>query len=262
MNEILGYLEVAIAEDCNLNCRACSHFSPLANKEDRVTYEEFKRDIERMHELFPIIYTIRLLGGEPLLNRDVFNMAQYVRKYYPKTLIKIVSNGLLIPSLDEDGLKQMKRNRVTFDISLYEPTAKIREKIEKKLNDTNVGYEFTEGITSFRKRFNPVGDCDGNYRYQTCSIGKRCTYLFKGKLSGCPAPNVVHLYNRTYGTDISGIEDMIDIHTTQLSAEEVYKKLTQPLTVCRYCDDIVEIPWEQVNGRITADDWIVTGSGA
>lgn len=43
--------EVHITEHCNLNCKYCFHFSPLA-KEEYLTLEEYERDLARLSELF------------------------------------------------------------------------------------------------------------------------------------------------------------------------------------------------------------------
>jgi len=256
MDFVLGYLEIAVTEACNLNCRACSHFSPLANSDDRVSLASFKRDAYRIHELFPVIYTIRLLGGEPLLHEDVFSMASYIRSLYPRTSVRIATNGLLIPSLSQDALSLMRENQIGFDISLYEPTAKMRDCIEGACRDQGVSFTFTEPIERFRVRFDPTGQNDGSRSYRKCVVGSRCTYLYNGMLSGCPAPNVVHLFNRAYGTDITGEADLIDIHHTELTAEEIYAKISSELCLCRYCTDIEEVNWRLTHGDASMEDWI------
>ena len=39
--------EIHLAEHCNLNCKCCNNFSPLAN-EEYLNYDIFLRDIQRM----------------------------------------------------------------------------------------------------------------------------------------------------------------------------------------------------------------------
>lgn len=258
MSSILNYLEIAITEVCNLNCKACSHFSPLAEPEDQLTLAEFQEDINRMQELFPVIYTIRLLGGEPLLHQDVFEMARYTRKLYPKSRITIVTNGLLLPAINDRNMYLMAENEIEFDISLYPPTSARRDEIDRKCSEHSVKHRYTDPIEIFRVRFDPTGNNDSAESYRECSIGKTCTYLFKGRLSGCPAPNVVHLYNRRFGTEISGEADMIKIHETELSPDEIEKKLRNELSVCRYCAKLEEIPWSTCKEKPSAEDWIIS----
>ena len=258
MSNILEYLEIAVTEICNLNCKACSHFSPLAEPDDQLTFVEFQDDINRMQELFPTIYTIRLLGGEPLLHYDVFEMARYTRKLYPQSRITIVTNGLLIPSIDDRNMLLMVTNKIEFDISLYPPTRAKRDEIERICSEYGVKCRYTDPIEKFRIRFDPTGRNDGSESYRNCSIGKTCTYLYKGMLSGCPAPNVVHLYNRRFGTEISGELDIIKIHETKLSPDEIEKNLRKELSVCIYCAQLEEIPWSICKGKPSAEDWIIS----
>lgn len=259
MSNELKYLEIAITEVCNLNCKACSHFSPLANAGDRVTPEKFRADIRRMKELFPVIFTIRLLGGEPLMHDDWAEMAHYVRRLYPKSHVTIVTNGLLIPQISVEKLDLIAQDNIEFDISLYKPTAAFRDTIEGVCAAHGIKRRYTDPIETFRVRFDPAGNHDVAISYRDCVIGKACTYLYNGMLSGCPAPNTIHLYNRSFGTSISGKEDLIDIHNTTMSAQEILKKLRTELTVCRYCARVEERPWSIAGGTPSKEDWIISG---
>ena len=44
------YLEVNLADHCNLNCQCCDHFSPIAKK-TFLDFEQYVRDIHRISEL-------------------------------------------------------------------------------------------------------------------------------------------------------------------------------------------------------------------
>ena len=62
----MNYLEHHITDHCNLKCRGCSHFSPLA-QEWFESVEDFKKDFSQLASLMPV-NIIRLMGGEPLLH--------------------------------------------------------------------------------------------------------------------------------------------------------------------------------------------------
>ena len=76
MNKMRGpfiSFEYHLADHCNLNCKGCDHFSPIA--ETKLTeFTQFKKDINRMSELFEKkAKSIHILGGEPLLNPEINN---------------------------------------------------------------------------------------------------------------------------------------------------------------------------------------------
>lgn len=257
MEHILKYMEIAIIESCNLNCKGCSHFSPLACNEDMESAEEFHKDLKRMHELFPKIYKIRILGGEPLLHPEWTKIVRIARHIYPYSEIHVVSNGLKIPHLSEEEFAVMREQNAVFDISLYKPTLNIKGTIEKTLDAHQIPYEFTPYVARFRKRLDITGSQDPVDAYKNCIVGHRCTYLYKGKLSGCPAPNVALLFDRYFGTQLSIPEDMINIHETTLSVDEIYQKITTPLEVCKYCGEVEEFDWAPGKGNYKMTDWIL-----
>lgn len=60
------------------------------------------------------------------------------RNLYPEADIEIVTNGLLIPNLDEKVLLSIRENDVFLSISPYIPTLKIKKKLRKYLTGTKL----------------------------------------------------------------------------------------------------------------------------
>jgi molybdenum cofactor biosynthesis enzyme MoaA len=96
----LGYLEANLVDHCNLNCRRCSHFAPLAEPHF-VAPDDFERDMRRLSALFRNIRVIRLMGGEPLLHPEAERFLSIARTAFPLARIHLVTNGLLLDELRE-----------------------------------------------------------------------------------------------------------------------------------------------------------------
>ena len=97
--------EVHIVEHCNLNCKQCAHFSPLAEK-SYLPVERYERDCRRLSELFRgEMSSILLLGGEPLLHPQITEIMRVTREAFPVGRIRIVTNGILLPKMAEDFWK-------------------------------------------------------------------------------------------------------------------------------------------------------------
>ena len=63
---------VDIVDHCNLNCKCCGHFSPLAPK-GFLDINTFERDLKRLHELlYGHIHCFELMGGESLLHPRLY----------------------------------------------------------------------------------------------------------------------------------------------------------------------------------------------
>lgn len=59
----LPYLEFHIEDQCNLNCKGCEHFAPLATESRQPDLTKFKRDIFQLKKFIHEIHVIRILGG-------------------------------------------------------------------------------------------------------------------------------------------------------------------------------------------------------
>ena len=115
----LGGIVVATASHCNLNCKNCDVYSPLAKKEF-VTYEQFSSDIEKLKALDPERdLMVAFMGGEPLLNPDLTKMINKAVELYPNSEKKILTNGILLEKMDNDFWEAVKRANMNFAITKY-----------------------------------------------------------------------------------------------------------------------------------------------
>ena len=85
-----------VCEHCNLNCKGCNNFSPLANPEF-IDVTELQRDLSRLGDIFghecDYIY---LSGGEPLLHPNIIGIMKITREAFPKCDVSVFSNGILL----------------------------------------------------------------------------------------------------------------------------------------------------------------------
>ncbi|WP_300759362.1 radical SAM protein [uncultured Brachyspira sp.] len=108
----INFVEIHLAEHCNLNCYSCNHFSQLA-AEEYYDIDIFENDIRRLYELTNgLINRFQLMGGEPLLNKNCKDYFYIVRKYFKNSLIWLITNGILLPKQDENFWVSCKENRV------------------------------------------------------------------------------------------------------------------------------------------------------
>lgn len=256
MMDNLNYLEIPIVEYCNLNCKGCSHFSSLAKKDDCLSYEEIKRDVIRLKELIPNILQIRILGGEPLLHRDLIRVLKCIREVYSRSEIRVVTNGLLLPKMENDFWATLRDYGIGIDISMYKSTFHNLSKILDVLKKENANYKCTDLIEKFRKRMvlNPQDSASSNF--QNCPVGSNCTCLYKGGISACPAPFVIRHFNSYFNTNINGDNDILNIFQSDISKEYIFTFLKRPLNMCAYCTSPQEFNWE-IKNIPEIQDWVI-----
>ena len=106
--------EVQLVEHCNLNCKCCSHFSPLC-KEEFLDVEEYRKDCKRLSELFNgQANFIRLMGGEPLLHPEIEKILEITKENFPKSIIDLDTNGILVLSMKKEFWESMRKTKINL----------------------------------------------------------------------------------------------------------------------------------------------------
>ncbi|MCR5503238.1 MAG: radical SAM protein [Lachnospiraceae bacterium] len=231
----LSYLEFHLADHCNLNCKGCAHLSNIT--EPHLTdLSQFRKDLIRLGELFWGIERVRIMGGEPLLNEELPEYVKLVRETFPDADMHIVSNGLLINPGQQELFRVMRENHCSFNISLYPPAVKLKDRIQAVCALYGVRCLFTDPVRIFRTTFDPGGENDPENSYRHCDV-THCTFLKDGRLSNCITPFLLPQYEKLYGVTLPVPEgDIIDLYEEGLTGVDIMEKLAAPIKTCRYCD--------------------------
>lgn len=113
-------LEFHLVEHCNLGCKGCNHFSPIA-EEGYVNAEELIKDLNQLRNIFGArgVSQIEMLGGEPLLHPDCAEIIRNVRAIFPYVRLYILTNGLLLKRMDKFFYNTCKENDVCIMVTTY-----------------------------------------------------------------------------------------------------------------------------------------------
>lgn len=97
-----------ITERCNEKCEFC--YRTLV---DDLSLADNKKIADKLLEHG--VEKITLAGGEPLLYKDIFELARYIKEKRPDVLLSLTTNGLLI---NEDNFALINKlfDWITFDI--------------------------------------------------------------------------------------------------------------------------------------------------
>lgn len=91
---------VDIVDHCNLNCKSCGHFSPLAPM-SFLDIKSFEKDLFRLNELLNgKIHCLELMGGEALLHPQLEDFIKITAKYVTGEK-NLCANGVLLPKLPD-----------------------------------------------------------------------------------------------------------------------------------------------------------------
>ena len=230
---------VPLAEHCNLKCCGCDHFAPLAEQEF-ADIGVFENDFARLSELLNgEAVSIGLMGGEPLLHPQVKDFLYIARKYFPKTRIRVVSNGVLLLKQKDDFWKSCRQNNIVIEITKYPIKLKFDEmkKIASIFGVTMAFRDDTGEVqkTSYHIPLDIEGRQDASSNFIKCFHSNVTIFFKKGRLYTCTiAPNAHH-FNKFFNIDMqTSVDDSIDIYKAQ-SAQEIFQFLSKPIPFCRYC---------------------------
>jgi len=247
----LMYFEVNIVDHCNFSCLGCSHFSPIA--EERLSpVESVKSDLRRMSELTTQnVDEIHILGGEPLLHPDLNEILITARNAFPKSVLSVISNGVLLLKQSPDFWDTCKRNDITIEVTKY-PVNLEYEKIFQTVEEKGVKFKFHSYTgkaqkTLYKMPLDLDGGQDPGDSFSNCTLANRWIALMDGKMYTCQvAPNVFH-FNKKFDTNLDLEEDdFLDIYKVN-NLDEILSFLATPKPFCRYCKIagiINNIPWQ------------------
>lgn len=95
------HVEFILTDFCNLNCRGCAHYSPLAPKEF-APIAELEAAMEHLGLTCGCsIKEAYLIGGETLLYPQLTLAMHALRKAFPGQNLYIFTNGLLLPKMSD-----------------------------------------------------------------------------------------------------------------------------------------------------------------
>lgn len=235
------YLEFHVNDHCNLNCKNCNNFSNLVHGEVFTDYNAFERDLKRFKELVEHISFVRILGGEPLLNKEVYKYVSLVRQIYPYAEIRIVTNGTLLNRIDDILVETMKKENALFEISAYPILYDKIDGIVENLRSKGIRYRIGWIANSFKP---PIIE---EFGYPLKSVNCNCIHLRNGKLARCPLVQYLDYYNASYGTSYDGSDALIDIYDKNLTFSELWKRINTSFKLCNSCgfwrSDLPGEPW-------------------
>ena len=109
---------VDIVDHCNLNCKCCGHFSPLAPK-GFLDINTFERDLKRLHELlYGHIHCFELMGGESLLHPRLYDFIFLTAKYVTGEKY-LCTNGVLLSSKPDEFYQLCAETDTIISITMY-----------------------------------------------------------------------------------------------------------------------------------------------
>lgn len=177
------------------------------------------------------------------------------RQYLPKSDLRIVTNGLLIPSTSQKILDSIRENNFFVSISNYPPTAKILDKIETVLNTNKILYDIRGSAAD--KKFSVFLSINaGHNPMKTRAVcnNNNCRFLRDGRIYKCPIDALKFRLAERFGIKNFPASTSVDIYSPNFSS--LFEMLDGNVEMCNWCGEKVrQIDWEPSNNP-KLEDWL------
>lgn len=233
----LKYVEIPITTGCTLNCRECCNLIQYYQKPYTVDADRLLEDVQKLTKAVDGILMLRILGGEPLLHRELDKILEGLAADHKIRNIQVVTNGTLLFS--DPVIEVMKKySQISVDISNYEEKSIKKDELVKQLKENQITYYtqedriFWTASADFSKRNRTVEQL--KEVFSQCSMD--CINMLNGKLHLCP--------RSAHGMDLKIIDenpgDYVNIREMD-SAGTIRRRLyellnAKSISACDYCD--------------------------
>ncbi len=227
-----------ITTKCTLKCRDCNALIPKFNSVSHieVDVEEFKRNLDKLCNSVNKIRHFVLIGGEPLMHPKLHEILEYTCQKSNIDIIRILSNGTIVPSQKLLDILSENNKKVYFYISNYAVNGEVKplvkhDAIIERLKQANIKYQIIDNWSWYREygfSQNKFSVSETICKVNQCSI-TNCIQLLNRKLDICPKASSA----RELG--LIDINDYVDMNSSNLREDLInfYKRDYQQ--ACQYC---------------------------
>lgn len=139
LNQIyLRSVDLVITERCSLKCRDCANLMQYYEKPNNIDTEAIMNGLQNLASKCNFINEVRLIGGEPFLNKNVYSIIDGVTKISNIRRIVVYTNATV--PLAGDKLIELDLSKVVFSITQYNNYDKNLNRVVDVLKELSIPY--------------------------------------------------------------------------------------------------------------------------
>ena len=252
-------LDVMITTKCSLKCKDCSNLMQYYVEPKHTEHEQILSALNILNENVDYISEFRVIGGEPLMNKDWADIVNRISKKNVEAKIFIYTNATISPK--DEQLESFQDKNVNFTITDYGQLSRNVDTLIEKLTKYNISFDrepadnWTDcSNIKHHKRSNP----ELEEVFKQCCV-KYVYTLLHGKIYRCP-----FIAN---AANLNAIPDnpanYVNLLSNQNNIKQQIRRLVKTATffpACDFCDGRPYDPSSKLgydgNGMITAGEQV------
>jgi len=224
----LSKLDTIITSKCSLRCPHCAGFIPYCTNQHDVPIEELCSNFDTIFSVIDYVLEYCLLGGEPLLYKDLSQLIEYIMTNYGEKIGKLVliSNGNAV--LSEEIVNTLVTYNIKLAISNYTQSVNYTEyyrKLLDTLEKNNIDYSINTELVwkDHGYPLNPSNYKGEEVRTHMKTCGHTCPSAYNGKIYYCDVMVSAELMTEydTHPDDVIDINDEL----TNISHTDLKKRI-------------------------------------
>lgn len=233
----LLHLEFILSDYCNLNCKGCTHYSPVAPRKF-ISIELFENNLKQISAVVgKNIRDFYIIGGEPLLYPYLKEIMKIMRQYFPDGNISIFTNGLLLPKMDEEFWKISKSLDIQIALTRYPIKFDYESVINLcRINGIKIRIFGDRSLADSFFRFGLDETKSQNPRISHFKCYNRgCISVTEDKIYPCSISACSSYLNNAFGTKFEHLPNDFILIKDLKSIGQIRRLRDKPVPFCRYC---------------------------
>lgn len=236
---VLNRVQFVVSERCSLRCKDCTHLMQYYQEPKDIELERFKVAFDKLLEVVSVIGELRILGGEPFINKEMYKVIDWYHDNDKVQSISVYTNGTIIP--DERLLRSLQQEKVRVHISNYGLNKEKVVQLVNVLEKYNIKF-FERVYDTWQDagdlKFRDYTDEHMQTIFSRC-FERNCITFLKGQLHRCPRS--AHAMNIGAMPIIK--EDFVDLLHWNTSKTELIEQIQillnrKYIEACNYCDGL------------------------
>lgn len=228
-------LDLMITTKCSLKCKHCSNLMQYYVDPKHTEHQEILSALDILGENVDYISEYRVIGGEPLMNKDWADIVNEISKKNAEAKIFIYTNATISPK--EEQLESFQGKNVNFIITDYNELSRNIDTMIEKLTKFDISFN--------RQPADDWVDCSSikhhkRPAFQLEEVFKQCCVkyiytLLHGKIYRCPF--IANAANLKAIPDNSA--NYVDLFSNQYDLEQQLRRLVKEAKFfpgCDFCD--------------------------
>lgn len=182
-------IDILVTERCSMKCQDCSNLMQYYIKPQNIENEKIINELDEILSKIDHLFEIRLIGGEPFVNPNIYEMISYATNLSKVSYVVIYTNATIKLNKDKLLSNNINFNKLSFSITDYgEKLSRQLNQVTEVLDDLKIPFRahLPEWWTDSGRIINiERTDEEVKELFQNC-CGKNLFTLTDNKLYRCP----------------------------------------------------------------------------